>query len=287
MLGIELKQATMKHAQTMGLLEITHASVKTHLKAATGEFRNNWHKYVPLAVLIHNTTYHPSLGCEHSRVFHGRLPHNILDYKLGYNPNPRYQPQIDVAEEIRKRMKILLDQTKKNIMQSYLKYKAYYDCKAKAAPLETTHYCYILNPKANTQATKIPFREFRWCGPYKLEKVLPNNNYIVRRLGTNKTQLLHRIRLRKFTPQAPLADVFVRGTAWQKDEQMPIANDDLYAQSWNTNFGSNPFADGPSEYSQDTEDAEYTPIRYLYQMITAHHPQDLQKIVEESSGTDH
>ena len=87
-LGIELKHATMKHAQTIGLLERTHASVKTHLKAATGEFRNNWHKYLPLAVLNHNTTYHASLGCEPSRVFHGRIPHNILDYKLRNNPNP-------------------------------------------------------------------------------------------------------------------------------------------------------------------------------------------------------
>ena len=42
---------------------------------------------------------------------------------------------------------------------------------------------------------------------------------------------------------------------------MPIANDDLYAQSWNTNFGSNPFEDSPSEFSQDTEDAEYSPIQ--------------------------
>ena len=42
---------------------------------------------------------------------------------------------------------------------------------------------------------------------------------------------------------------------------MPIGNDDFYAQSWNTNFGSNPFDDGPSEYSQDTQDAEYVPIQ--------------------------
>ena len=91
--------------------------------------------------------------------------------------------------------------------------------------------------------------------------MLPNNNYIVRRFGTNKTQLLHRIRLRKFTPQAPLADIFVQETDWQKDDQMPITNDDLYAQSWNTNFGSNPFDDGPSEYSLNTEDTEYIPIQ--------------------------
>ena len=259
-LGVELKHATMKHAQTIGLLERTHASVKTQLKAATGEFRHNWHKFLPLAVLNHNTTYHASLGCEPSRVFHGRIPHNILDYKLGYNPNPKYHIQTDVGEEIQRRMRILLDQTKKNILQSYLKYKAYYDRKAKASPLETTDYCYILNPKADTQAAKIPFREFRWQGPYKVEKVLPNNNYIVRRLGTNKTQLLHRIRLRKFTPHAPLADIFVRETDWQKDDQMPVAHDDLYAQSWNTNFGPNPFEDSHPDNTQDTDAVEYVPV---------------------------
>ena len=42
---------------------------------------------------------------------------------------------------------------------------------------------------------------------------------------------------------------------------MPITNEVLYAQSWNTNFGSNPFDDGPSEYSQNTEDTEYIPIQ--------------------------
>ena len=75
--------------------------------------------------------------------------------------------------------------------------------------------------------------------------MLPNNNYTVRRLGTRKTQLLHRICIRKFTPQSPLADIFVQETDWQKDNQMPIDHDDLYAQSWNTNFGPNTFEDNP------------------------------------------
>ena len=92
-LGIELKHATMEHARTIGLLERTHASVKTHLKAATSEFRNNWQKYLPLTLLNHITTYHASLGCEPSRVFHGLLPHYLLDYKLEYNPNPQYHPK--------------------------------------------------------------------------------------------------------------------------------------------------------------------------------------------------
>ena len=251
MLGVELKHASTKHAQTIGMLERTHATVKTHLKAATGEFRNIWHKFLPLVVLNHNTTYHASLGCEPTCVFHGRIPHNILDYKLGYNPNPRYTPLTDIAEEIQRRMEILNGQTKKNIMQSYLKYTAYYDRKAKAAPLTTTDYCYILNPKADTQATKIPFREFRWIGPYKVEKVLPNNNYIVRRLETNKTQLLHQLRLRKFTPSAPLANNFVRETDWQKDDNIIVTHDDLYAHTWDTNFDTDPFDTELPDNEQD------------------------------------
>ena len=210
-----------------------------------------------MAVLNHNTTYHATLGCEPTRVFYGRIPHNILDFKLGYNPNPRYQPQSEVTEEVQRQTALLHDQTKKNIMQSYLKYKAYYDRKAKAAPLTTADCCFILNPKADKQATQIPFREFRWVGPYKVEKVLPNNNYIVRGLGTIKTQLLHRIRLRIYIPQAPLADNFVRETEWQKEDTI-IAQDDLYAYTWDTNFGGSPF-DSEQETHDQHDIVEYEP----------------------------
>ena len=195
-LGITLKCATTKHPQTIGKLERTHASLKTNLKMASGEYRRQWHKYLPLAVLNYNTTYHSSIGCEPSKVFHGRIPYNVLDHKLGNNPNKDFLPTTEFAEELQQRTKVLIDKTKHNIMQSYLKYKEYYDRKAKAAPLSEQEFCFILQPKADNQGSKRPFREYRWIGPYRIEKVLPNDNYIVRRLNTNKTQILHRIRLK-------------------------------------------------------------------------------------------
>ena len=135
-LGITLKCASTNHPQTIGKLERTHASLKGNLKMASGEYRRQWHKYVPLAVFNYNTTYHSSLGCEPSRIFHGRVPYNILAHRLGLNPNPKIIPTTDFAEELQRRTQILIDKTKKNIMQSYLKYKEYHDRKAKAAPLE-------------------------------------------------------------------------------------------------------------------------------------------------------
>ena len=234
-LGITLKCATTKHPQTIGKLERTHASLKTNLKMASGEYRRQWHKYLPLAVLNYNTTYHASIGCEPSKVFHGRIPYNVLDHKLGNNPNKNFLPTTEFAEELQQRTQILIDQTKRNIMQSYLKYKEYYERKAKAAPLQEKDYCFVLQPKADSQGSKIPFRDFRWIGPFVVQKTLPNNNYIVRRLNTYKTQILHQIRLKKFVPNAPLEDKYEEEKL-QPDEEILIPQDDLYTISWEADF---------------------------------------------------
>ena len=61
-LDITLKHATTKHAQTIGLLEQPHASIKQALKIETGERRSLWHKYINVAVVNYNTSYHTSIG---------------------------------------------------------------------------------------------------------------------------------------------------------------------------------------------------------------------------------
>ena len=120
-------------------------------------------------------------------------------------------------------------------MQSYLKYKDYYDRKAKAAPPKEKDYCFILQPKANSQASKLPFRDYRWIGPFVIQKVLSNDNYFVRRVNTNKTQILHRIRLKIFVPNTPLQDNY-SGEKLQPGEERVIPQDDLYTISWKVDF---------------------------------------------------
>ena len=203
---------------------------------ACGGYRRQWHKNLPLAVLNHNPSYHASIGCEPTRIFHGRIPYNILDHKLRNNPNDQNNPTTEFAEEIQNRTKILIDKTKQNIMQSYIKYKEYYDRKAKAAPLKEKDCCFVLQPKADHQGSKIPFRDYRWVGPFLVQKILPNEKYNVRRITTNKTQILHRIRLKKFVPNKPLEDNF-REQRLQLDEEIVIPKDDLYIITWETDFG--------------------------------------------------
>ena len=120
-------------------------------------------------------------------------------------------------------------------MQSYLKYKDYYDRKAKAASLREKDYCFVLQPIADSQASKIPFREYRWIGVFVVQNVLSNDIYFVRRINTNKTQILHCIRLKKFVPNAPLEDKF-DGEKLQPDNEIVIPQDNLYTVSWEVDF---------------------------------------------------
>ena len=104
--------------------------------------------------------------------------------------------------------------------------------KANASKPKQSDYVYILQPKADPQGSKIPFTDFRWIGPYIIEKVLPKNNYLLRKIGTNKMQILHRMRSRRFTPCQPIPDTPVAPREWQPDPEVIIKHDDLYARAW-------------------------------------------------------
>ena len=99
-LGLTRKHATTKHAQTIGLLERCHASIKQALKIERDERRSLWHKYISIAVLNYNTSYHSSIDCEPSRVFHGRNPYSVLDLETGIRPQKTSSPDSEIAQDV-------------------------------------------------------------------------------------------------------------------------------------------------------------------------------------------
>ena len=231
-LGITLKHATTKHAQTIGLLERSPASIKQALKIEKGKRRSLWHKYISIAVLNYNTSYHSTIGCATSGVFHGRILYNILDLKVGIRPQKVPSPDPEIAQDVLQQTEMIFQDVRRNAMQAFIKYKSYYDKKANASKLKRTDYVFILQPKADHPGSKTPFTDFRWIAPNIIGKVLPDKNCLVRKIGTNKTQILHRMRLRQFTPRQPIPDVQTTPREWQPDPEVVIKQDDLYATAW-------------------------------------------------------
>ena len=143
-------------------------------------------------------------------------------------------------------------------MQSYLKFRRYYDKKATATPLKVNDYCYVLNPKADNQLMKFAFKDCIWTGPYIVVKVLSNNNYVVRRTGTRYTQTLHRIRLRLYAPNQRVPDVTVKVKDHLPDPEVKTTHFDWYAQAWEIEFGEVLFGNSSEK---ENEEATITEVQ--------------------------
>ena len=67
--------------------------------------------------------YHTIVDCKPSRVFRAKVRHNIINHKLGLRLNSEIVSTANFADELLRRNKILYDKTKRNVMQSHIKYK--------------------------------------------------------------------------------------------------------------------------------------------------------------------
>ena len=107
--GIQIEHATIKHAQTIGLVEHTHEKLKQILKINVAADFPRWDKYVNIADMPHNTTYHRSLKCSLTEVFQGRVPHDALDLNFG-NPLRTRNTSVELTK--------ILDKVNENYKQT-------------------------------------------------------------------------------------------------------------------------------------------------------------------------
>ena len=64
------------------------------------ESSGQWRHNLPLAVLNYKKSNHSNIYCELSEVFHGRIPCDVLDHKLGFQS----QQAIPAYDGIRSRI---------------------------------------------------------------------------------------------------------------------------------------------------------------------------------------
>ena len=146
--GIKIEHASVKHAQTIGMVERSHQKLKQILKINISADSPQWHKYVNLAVMAHNTTYHQAIRCTPTEVFHGRVPFNALDVKFG-NPLFEQRNTTDVTG-ILDNMNKKFQQTHDNIIEAFHKHKT--------SPLKVNDFTFLLNKRLSQQSEKFHSR---------------------------------------------------------------------------------------------------------------------------------
>ncbi len=207
LLEIKLNHASVKHAQTVGTIERSHSALKKVLKIYENQSSTNWHKYVDYAVFAHNTSFHSSIGCTPSLLFHGREPLTPLELRFRGNMIERVNTVYDYNLQVKDAVSKIHMQAKDTALTSYQKYRSAYDKKAMASPLKLHSYCLLMDPRLTGQDMFVKKNISKWIPLFRVEQVLTNMNYIVRKIGTNYTQCVHRIRLRQIVPQYEVQDL--------------------------------------------------------------------------------
>ena len=172
------------------------------------------------------------LAVSQAKFFKAVFPTTSWIKKLGVRPQQQPIHTSQIAQDVLDQTEMIHQDVPKTAMQAYIKYKAFYDKEVHASKLKKADYLYVLQPKADYQGSRFPLTEFRWIGPYIIEKVLPNNNYLVREIGINRTQVLHRMRMRQFTTHQPPAYIRSTRKKWKPDPKVSIKHDDLIGRAW-------------------------------------------------------
>ena len=167
-----MKHASLKRPQTIGAVEQSHGPLKRILKLNTEEQWKDWHKDVPLATFIHNTSYHSATNCCTSTLFNGREPIKPLDIRFSRKVMDAVAVNSDFVSELQDAMMQKFGENKEKLTTAYLKYKKYYDQKASAKPIREKSFCLLLNPKLLEQSTVIASQVQKWLSLYKVEKSL-------------------------------------------------------------------------------------------------------------------
>ena len=173
---VKLDHASLKHPQFVGVVERSHCVLKLFLKLNTNEQLSDWYKYVSLATFIHKTSYHSTIGCSPTVLFHGREPIKSLDLGFTNTMIERFSPNSECVIALQDAMNKKFSQTKLKLTEMYNRYRAYYDCKAEAKQRPIFSYCLLLNPKRMTQSDFASKSLPIWLPFYRIEKFLTTFN---------------------------------------------------------------------------------------------------------------
>ena len=151
LLEIKLQHASLKHPQTIKVVQRSYSALKWILKLNTDEKWTTWYKHVELATFIRNTSHHSSIGCSPSSLFHGR--ELIKSIVLSFKSHTLAQKELtlDYLVDLQDSLLDKFWHTKSRFLDAYHKYRSYYDKKAAAKPLVQKQYCLLLNPSLMTR----------------------------------------------------------------------------------------------------------------------------------------
>ena len=221
-LGIGAKFSAPYHPQSHGRVERANRTIGEMLKRFIFDYPADWDRMLPFLCFALREVPNASSQYSAFELVYGRKARGLLavvreeleggdvSQKLLKMPAARY------VEKLGERIRVALETAAGNTRESQQKNKANYDKQSTVRCLEPGESALILMPSHGNKLLS------RWCGPYRVLKRCPDNNYILDVNG--REALLHMNALRKYEtePDAPQIDADGEKTGRPQTITVPI-----------------------------------------------------------------
>jgi hypothetical protein len=172
----------------VGKIERLHREINVYLRHYMNLDLNEWDEWLPICAFAYNVT--PSS-------IHSYTPYELLFGNRANLPDELFNGKItpcydweNYAMVTKFKLNIMLERAKHLILESKLRNKNNCDRKANVVQLNLNDDVYITN---ESRRKMDPF----YIGPFKIIKILENNNIEILDPLTKKTQIIHKNRVKK------------------------------------------------------------------------------------------
>ena len=195
-LGIERTRTTAYHPQANGQVERFNRTLESMLSKVVNENQKDWDAHLPKALFAYRTSLHESTGFSPFFVNYGRSATLPIDVMLGRmsSSSEGGKEVSEYVEQVTLSLKAAYNKIRQSIEETHKANKARYDKKVSGRNFVVGDLVWLYVPAIKSGRTK----KFSclWRGPYTVIDKTSVVNYKVQLLGSMKTVVVHRNRLK-------------------------------------------------------------------------------------------
>ena len=206
-LGINHTRTTAYHPQGNGQVEWFNQTLETMLAKMVNDNQKDWDIHLPKAIFAYCTAIHDSTGYSPFHVNFGRSPSLPIDIMLGRFSSPDGEKEVaEYVKEVALSFKDAYDKVRHNIEEAHKANKRRHDNKESGDKFSIGDLVWLYVPAIKQGRTKK--LSSLWKGPYTVIDKTSNVNYKIQLVGTSKTVIVHRNRLKLCYGKPPCKESF-------------------------------------------------------------------------------
>ena len=193
LLGVRQTLNSAYHPRENGQIERMNETIERLLAMTVNKTQSDWASKLSYVMSAYRATPHKTTGLSPNQLMFGREFEVPIDLLIGRPKDPIPKTYLEFNELQRENFEIAHKIARKNIQNSAVSQKRYYDVNVKGSKFEVGTRVWCTFPVTKPKLS--PKLNVKWQGPFTITECVGDVNYKIRLNPRSKVKLVHRDRL--------------------------------------------------------------------------------------------